>query len=241
VQPGDLVTVNQIIVEIETAKAAVELPSPFAGVVTELLADEGDTVDVGTPIVTVDVDPEGPLGVPAAMQAQTLSGSDMVPVLPGEQAAGTGLIGARRRAAGPRCWWATDRSRSRQAPSAQGRHQRPAGPAGRGPSPSAGPSGVTALAPAAPAPAAPVEAAQAVRAVESGRPEPVLRPAASNGAASLGAATVDGRGVSVLAKPPVRKLAKDLGVDLASVAGSGPGRRDHPRRRRGGRSSGGPA
>jgi len=223
VQPGDLVTVNQIIVEIETAKAAVELPSPFAGVVTELLADEGDTVDVGTPIVTVDVDPEGPLGVPAAMQAQTLSGSDMVPVLPGEQAAGTGLIGsptAGGRTAvlvgyGPKSVTAKRRPR-------KGVTNAPAGPAGRGPSPSAGPSGVTALAPAAPAPAAPVEAAQAVRAVESGRPEPVLRPAASNGAASLGAATVDGRGVSVLAKPPVRKLAKDLGVDLASVAGSGP-------------------
>ena len=41
VKPGDSVTVNQIIVEIETAKAAVELPSPFAGVVAQLLVDEG--------------------------------------------------------------------------------------------------------------------------------------------------------------------------------------------------------
>src|ERR1700738_4627172 len=53
VQPGDWVTINQVIVEIETAKAVVELPSPFEGVVTELLVAEGTTVDVGTPIVAV--------------------------------------------------------------------------------------------------------------------------------------------------------------------------------------------
>ena len=66
VQPGDHVTVNQVLVEIETAKAAVELPSPYAGTVTELLVTEGSTVDVGTPIITVDVDPDGAPGVPAA-------------------------------------------------------------------------------------------------------------------------------------------------------------------------------
>ena len=54
VQPGDAVMVNQIIVEIETAKAVVELPSPYAGVVAELLVPEGDTVDVGTPIISVE-------------------------------------------------------------------------------------------------------------------------------------------------------------------------------------------
>ena len=54
VKPGDTVKVNEIVVEIETAKSLVELPSPFAGVVTELLVEEGTTVDVGTPIITVD-------------------------------------------------------------------------------------------------------------------------------------------------------------------------------------------
>jgi pyruvate dehydrogenase E2 component (dihydrolipoamide acetyltransferase) len=53
VKPGDVITVNQVICEIETAKAAVELPSPFAGVVQELLVSEGQTVEVGTPIITV--------------------------------------------------------------------------------------------------------------------------------------------------------------------------------------------
>ena len=52
---GDQVSVNQIIVEIETAKSLVELPCPFAGVVAELLAAEGDTVEVGKPIIACKV------------------------------------------------------------------------------------------------------------------------------------------------------------------------------------------
>ncbi len=60
VKPGDPVEVNQVIVEIETAKAVVELPSPWDGTVARLLADEGQTVDVGVPIIAVDVgDPAG--------------------------------------------------------------------------------------------------------------------------------------------------------------------------------------
>ena len=54
VKPGDAVEVNQIIVEIETAKAVVELPCPWDGVVVRLLAEEGQTVDVGVPIIAVD-------------------------------------------------------------------------------------------------------------------------------------------------------------------------------------------
>ena len=54
---GDTIVVNQTIVEIETAKAAVELPSPYAGRVTALLVQSGQTVDVGTPIITIDTDP----------------------------------------------------------------------------------------------------------------------------------------------------------------------------------------
>ncbi|MBY4130187.1 2-oxo acid dehydrogenase subunit E2 [Rhodococcus fascians] len=53
VSVGDVVAVNDTLVEIETAKSAVELPSPFAGVVRSLLAGEGDTVDVGTPIIEI--------------------------------------------------------------------------------------------------------------------------------------------------------------------------------------------
>ena len=64
VKPGDTVKVNEIIVEIETAKSLVELPCPFAGTVTDLLVPEGTTVDVGTPIITVD-DGSGAAAPPA--------------------------------------------------------------------------------------------------------------------------------------------------------------------------------
>ncbi|GHF58664.1 pyruvate dehydrogenase E2 component (dihydrolipoamide acetyltransferase) [Amycolatopsis bartoniae] len=59
VKPGDEVTVNQVVCEVETAKAAVELPIPWAGRVTEVLVEPGQTVEVGAPILTVDVDPHG--------------------------------------------------------------------------------------------------------------------------------------------------------------------------------------
>ena len=73
VQPGDKIVINQIIVEIETAKAVVELPSPYEGVVAGLLVPEGETADVGTPIISVEVGPDAgseqppaPAGEPAA-------------------------------------------------------------------------------------------------------------------------------------------------------------------------------
>jgi 2-oxoisovalerate dehydrogenase E2 component (dihydrolipoyl transacylase) len=67
VKPGDTVTINQVLVEIETAKSLVELPSPFAGTVDALLVDEGQTVEVGTPIITVRGD--GPASGPGATDA----------------------------------------------------------------------------------------------------------------------------------------------------------------------------
>src|SRR3954467_14958101 len=76
VQPGDEVEVNQTILEIETAKAVVELPCPFEGTVTELLVSEGTTVDAGVPIITVDVGGEAP------------SGEDLVPTPQGAQEPG---------------------------------------------------------------------------------------------------------------------------------------------------------
>ena len=51
VAPGDTVAINDVIVEIETAKSLVELPSPYAGVVESVLVASGETVDVGTPII----------------------------------------------------------------------------------------------------------------------------------------------------------------------------------------------
>jgi pyruvate dehydrogenase E2 component (dihydrolipoamide acetyltransferase) len=61
VAPGDTVKVNDPIVDIETAKSVVELPCPFAGVVERLLVEAGQTVPVGTPIITVTVAAESGL------------------------------------------------------------------------------------------------------------------------------------------------------------------------------------
>ena len=64
VRPGDTVAVNQMIVEIETAKAAVELPCPFAGTVEELHATEGTIVPVGSPIISITSDVRSPAAEP---------------------------------------------------------------------------------------------------------------------------------------------------------------------------------
>ena len=59
VKPGEAVEDGQIIVEIETAKAVVELPCPWDGTVARLLAEEGQTVEVGVPIIAVEVAGQG--------------------------------------------------------------------------------------------------------------------------------------------------------------------------------------
>ncbi|WP_290438826.1 biotin/lipoyl-containing protein, partial [Cellulosimicrobium cellulans] len=67
VAAGDRVELNQVIAEVETAKALVDLPSPYAGVVATLHAQEGQTVSVGDPIVTFEVDePAVPAAGPGA-------------------------------------------------------------------------------------------------------------------------------------------------------------------------------
>jgi len=157
VKPGDDVVVNQIIVEIETAKAAVELPCPWAGRVTQLLAEPGQTVDVGAPIIVIDVDPNGTAAPASANGSVPAAADDGVPNLVGY---GPKTAAARRR---PRVG-------------------------------------------AAATPVAPVVTPE---------PEPVPvpepEPVALKG------------GYVPLAKPPVRKLARDLGVDIRVLAGSGTG------------------
>jgi pyruvate dehydrogenase E2 component (dihydrolipoamide acetyltransferase) len=151
VKPGDTVTVNQIVVEIETAKAAVELPIPWAGVVTELHVEPGQTVEVGTAILTIDVDPGG-AAAPAPAAAPAEAEEEMKPLV----GYGSKAVVTQRRAR-----------------------------KGAAPAPAA-----AVVAPPAPAPAA---------------------PAAPRG------------GYVPLAKPPVRKLAKDLGVDLHALTGTADG------------------
>src|SRR4051812_680729 len=197
VRPGDTIKVYDPIVEIETAKSLVELPSPYAGVVTELLVPEGVTVDVGTPIIAVDTDPSATPGgsapLPEASPEAPPGGEDPteVQIPPAEGAVEPGMIGGPAPGGrtsvlvgyGPRTTAAVRRARTRPPRAPEQAVVAPAPPA---PSVHAGPV----------APPAPVEA-----------PEPIDAPAAR---------------AHVLAKPPVRKLAKDLGVDITTVAPSGP-------------------
>ncbi len=96
VAPGDEVTVNQVIVEIETAKSLVELPSPYAGTISELLVAEGETVAVGTPIVAVSSGAGDQLTSPLQTPAQAASPVEVLvrePAEPVEEPSGAVLVG----------------------------------------------------------------------------------------------------------------------------------------------------
>src|SRR3954451_23555988 len=91
VSVGDTVTVNQPLCEVETAKAAVELPSPYAGTVTELLFEAGTMVDVGTPIITIDIGGEAP---PAAPEVAAADGEPAAGLIGGSAPGGrTAVLG----------------------------------------------------------------------------------------------------------------------------------------------------
>ncbi|WP_125611044.1 dihydrolipoamide acetyltransferase family protein [Specibacter cremeus] len=155
---GDTVSLNQVIAEVETAKAVVELPSPYDGVVTAILEQPGTTVEVGSPIIAFELASDsaaGPAGGSIAATAPAMGSvsaeveAKRVPTLVGYGAEpdSTGRPARRRRTA-----------------------------AGAATS-----------------------------------PEPVVaEPVATAPAAERPRST-----------PPVRKLARDLGVDLATVPGTG--------------------
>ena len=93
VKPGDTVSVNQVICEIETAKSLVELPCPFAGVITALMYAEGDTVEVGKPIISATV-ADGAVGAglgsgsaAAAAPGEPLSVTTSIQIIPEESLA----------------------------------------------------------------------------------------------------------------------------------------------------------
>jgi len=188
VKVGDVVKVNDIIVEIETAKSLVELPVPYAGTVAALFVAEGDTVEVGTPIISVDDGLGGDVAPVTAPPATTVAGIANA-ASPGEVDRTAGDVPEERVANlvgyGPRV--TSGKRRARSGPGA--------------PAPVASAPAATAPTPVAggPAAAAPVVA------------QPVSAPAALAG------------GGRALAKPPVRKFAKDHGIDLSQVTGSGQG------------------
>ncbi|MEV7507421.1 dihydrolipoamide acetyltransferase family protein [Streptomyces sp. NPDC089922] len=173
VQPGDTVTDGQVVCEVETAKAAVELPIPFDGVVHALLFDEGTTVDVGQVIISVQT---GDAGAAAPAVAEAAPAAAAAPAAPAAEEAAPArqpvLVG-----------YGVSESSTKRRP-------RKAAPA-----PAVAAQNGTAAPVAAPAPAAPV----------------------------LPAVPAQPAGERPLAKPPVRKLAKDLGIDLASVVPTGDG------------------
>src|SRR5215212_2957923 len=85
VSVGDTVTLNQPIVEVETAKAAVEIPAKWAGEVTAIHCPEGQTVEVGTPIISIDTQPgSGPVEpAPSAASLAAVEVAGDAPVEPG--------------------------------------------------------------------------------------------------------------------------------------------------------------
>lgn len=173
VKVGDVIAVNDVVVEIETAKSIVELPSPYAGEVSAILVAEGDTVAVGTPIITV--------GAPAAADASSSMQIDLSNPAASGGGEGESLVGRNKAEGG-----VTRRARKVATGAAAAHLQTQA-----------------AFEPGA----APM--------VEAEDPGPAVPATPAEPVATVG-------DVRVLAKPPVRKLAKDLGVDLATCAASGP-------------------
>jgi pyruvate dehydrogenase E2 component (dihydrolipoamide acetyltransferase) len=212
VKAGDTVAINDVLCEIETAKSLVELPSPFAGTVTELLVPEGVTIDVGTPIISVSDAVEGD-PTPADVPAPALRTAEPPAPTPEEPLYGKlpqhtpGVApGTGPEAGGPLVG---------SGPKADAVKRRPRK------APGAGVPTALSVTPAIP-PAAEVPAA--VAPPEATRTDPGT--AVTTGAIpgedrqTLGG-TITGLMNKVLAKPPVRKIARDLGIDLSDVVPTG--------------------
>ena len=200
VKPGDAVKVNDIVVEIETAKSLVELPCPFGGTVAELMVPEGETVAVGTPIISVSTGAGGAAAsAEAAPAAKAAPDESVIETPPDDEAIEPGLIG------GPAPGGRTSVLVG-YGPRTTEAKRRPRKGAGSGVSSAAARQDVNAAFSTAPTRAPEVQAEEAEEAA------PVV-PAAKGSPQPIRA----------LAKPPVRKLAKDLGVDINTIEPSGPG------------------
>ncbi|GGV73626.1 dihydrolipoamide acetyltransferase family protein [Streptomyces massasporeus] len=182
VQPGDTVTDGQVVCEVETAKAAVELPIPYDGVVRDLHFPEGTTVDVGTAIISVDVGGGSAAPAPSAAQPAAAQPAAAQPAAaaPAEEPKAVGS-GRQPVLVGYGVATSSTRRRPRKGPEV------------------------------------PVQqASTAIRTELNGHAPTAPEPASA--AAQAAPAGPD----RPLAKPPVRKLAKDLGVDLTTVVPTGP-------------------
>ena len=221
VKAGDTIEINDIIVEIETAKSIVELPSPYAGTVLALMVSEGEMVDVGTPIISIGSAEEAAAAAAApapaapqtesdpylgmAQKAAAVDLSDMDLSNPAASGGGEGesLVGRNKAERGPQRRARKGSATPATAAGAQTQLQLQGAFA---------PGGAqTDEVAAVDEPAVPATSAAPVPAAD---PAPALVPAS---------AQTPSADVRALAKPPVRKLAKDLGVDLALLTGAGPG------------------
>ncbi|UZX05090.1 2-oxo acid dehydrogenase subunit E2 [Arthrobacter sp. CDRTa11] len=215
VKPGDTVAINDVLCEIETAKSLVELPSPFAGTVTELLVPEGVTIDVGTAIISVSDAVSGdptPADVPApATPVQPLYGKLPEPdggtaesALADNALAGGPLVGS-----GPKAD-AVKRRPRKASPTANTAAANTA-------------ASVSAAAEPAPVPAGSAAATATVNTAANAAAQMTAAPELDeplDNRPTLGG-TITGLVNRVLAKPPVRKIARDLGIDLADVVATG--------------------
>ncbi|MFG3034032.1 dihydrolipoamide acetyltransferase family protein [Streptomyces sp. NPDC048253] len=191
VQPGDTVTDGQVVCEVETAKAAVELPIPYDGVVRALHFPEGTTVDVGMSIIAVDVS-GGAGGAPVAAP---------VAEVPAQAAVQT-------PAQAPAAPQEQPQAARADVPQAEAPQAEAAKPVGSGRQPVLVGYGVAASSTKRRPRKGPEIAVSRV-------PDTIQAELNGHGGAPAGRERP-------LAKPPVRKLAKDLGVDLATVVPSGP-------------------
>ena len=198
VKPGDSVAVNDVLCEIETAKSLVELPSPFAGTVTELLVPEGVTIDVGTAIISVSDSVSGD-PTPADVRAPVQPLYGKLPVddgdTSGDAPAGGPLVGS-----GPKA----DAVRRRPRRSA------PADSVSRN-APEVEPV----------QPHTPAEVSGGKQGAAAGTASHAAGQTAVVDTRPTFGGTITGLVNRVLAKPPVRKIARDLGIDLADVVATG--------------------
>jgi len=183
---GDTVKVNDVVVEVETAKSLVELPVPFAGTVASLHASEGDTVEVGTVIITIDDgvggSPDAAAPAPAAAEAPAAPAAAEAP---GEEI-GEGLIGGTTSTGRTAVLvgYGVKQTEAKRRPRAGGTPAK-------------------------------VEAPD----LSAKGTDVAVEPLELDDEGL----TLTGERTRALAKPPVRKLAKDLGIDLGSVTPTGEG------------------
>ena len=232
---GDRVEIDEPLLEVSTDKVDTEIPSPIAGVIEAILVAEDETVEVGTPLVTIGDGSSGSDAAPAAaaeVAPAEAAPADSVPVdsapvdsapaepVPAESAPAAETVPAEDPAATPAN--ETQNEPVEEVPSTEAPAPELAAPD----------------APAAPVPASAPEAAPAPVAASAPAPAEAAEPAAPTEPAPSASETPVVQAAQAPATPPVpatpnagyvtpivRKLAHDKGVDLASLTGTGVGGR----------------